>query len=80
MHILDVKQDRVVQDVTLFLTESEAKHLHRTLERLLAEPRSSHDHVLADDCESAQITVTIVRPGQEHTYDERSRRLLTLNE
>jgi len=75
MRILDQDTDRAVSNVCLYLTPDEAERLRGRLERLLLNADEHHTHLEDGDLKH-EITVTIYRDDNLHTYDQRSRKLI----
>lgn len=75
MRILDQENDRSVKMVTLYLTKSEAAELRDSLEHILADPFSRHEHTSSNDY-TKEVTVCIYDPDHLAQFDERSKRLI----
>jgi hypothetical protein len=76
MRILDRDHDQKVDQVTIYLTRSEAMELRDGLEHLLEAGRGVHEHVNAEDFQK-EITICLYEPNSIDEFDDRSRRLLT---
>jgi hypothetical protein len=79
MRILDVDRDIAVNKAILYLTDEEALQLTGYLEQLLKDSESQHFH-LDDENFERELIVTIYRPHQLMSYDDRSRRLIESGE
>ena len=78
MRILDEEGDKALNRVTLYLTRSEALELRDSIEALLNELSRHHEHIPDADF-SKELTVCIYDPNSITTFDDRSRRLITLD-
>ena len=67
--------NEALSDVIIYLTEDEAQSMIGALQEMLADPKDHHRHLNDEDYQH-EITVTIYRPENLHTFDERSRRLI----
>ena len=78
MRILDEVTDQSLSAIAIYLTTSEAEELRDSLEQLLKNWESRHEHVSSSDYKR-QITVCIYDPENLEGFDERSKRLITEN-
>jgi hypothetical protein len=78
MRILDEVADQSLSVVTIYLTKSEAEELRDSLEQLLANWQSRHEHVSSSDYKR-QITVCIYDVENLEGFDERSKQLINEN-
>ena len=76
MRILDGEHDTVTRDITLYLTENEAKELIDSLQFVLGDDSASNHWHVNDRAFNHEITVTIVRPGKLHQFNQRSLEVL----
>lgn len=80
MRLLDVDADRVVSQTQLYLSETEARELMKSLAELLERPNElKHQHLFSEDgkCEISYSIVTEEKLNQG--YSEREQRLLRKN-
>lgn len=77
MRIYDQERDAKVDKITIFLTVSEAKTLHRGIEELIKDPKRNHKHVSSDDFKR-ELTVCIydLAALDEYGFHERALRLI----
>jgi hypothetical protein len=76
MRILDMKRDRKLDDVTLYLARSEAEELKDSLPALLRDPHR-HQHVPSLGFEK-EIAICLYDPDSPPgpSFDERSKKLI----
>jgi hypothetical protein len=80
--LYDGQNDRVLDDVTVYLERHEAEQLRSYLQQLLDDPSIHHLHLSSTDYQR-ELTVTIYyreNADQMATFDERSRRLILEDE
>jgi len=70
-------EDRILADVTLCLTLSEARELARSLPDLIAHPEHHHHHVMADEGAGPELAVVVYTPENLHLFAPILRRMLT---
>ena len=76
MRILDEDNDKALNNVSIFLTITEAKELRDTLEQLIPHPIKEHMHVNDADYKK-EITILIYEPaGDLSMLHERARRII----
>jgi hypothetical protein len=75
MRILDEVADQSLSVITIYLTEAEAEELRDSLEQLLANWPSRHEHVSSSDYKK-QITVCIYDAENLEGFDARSKQLI----
>jgi hypothetical protein len=61
MRILDRDEDKSVERVSLFLTESEARQIHGYLEDMLAGGDEHHAHIYDEEYQREVVLVNIFR-------------------
>ena len=75
MRILNNDADIACREVTLFLTENEARELQNCLAALLDDSQVHHLHVLDEDL-TRMLNVSLYREGKLKGFHERARRLI----
>jgi hypothetical protein len=76
MRILNRDIEAKVNEITLYLTKSEAEELRDSLIGLLTEKSvGNHRHIASSDY-SKEVTVCLYTPGETAGFDERSKRLI----
>lgn len=76
MRILDSNSDQSLENVTLYLTKTEAQQLRSYIDELLLSRISAdHAHLNDGDCQR-ELTVTIYSEGDLSGYDSRSVKLI----
>lgn len=75
MHILDNDTDKSIDQVTLYLTPSEAGELRDKLAAILKSHQNDHAHI-NDTAFTKEITICTYDLEHLDHFDERSRRLL----
>jgi len=80
MRMLDVENKSSVWNLQPYLTESEARELHRELAKLLVDPEANeHFHVNCRDS-GRELSCSIITPAKiarVHTYTRLEQRILT---
>jgi len=75
VRFLDGETNRRLSTLYLYLTPGEAEELIFYLQQLVADSNDHHVH-FEDNEYKHELTVTIYREDNIHTYDERSRKLI----
>lgn len=75
MRIYDANSDKILKNVTLYLTEDEAREMKDSLEDLLDNKKHYHAHI-PDENFKREITVCIYREDNLSVFDERSKNLI----
>ena len=76
MRILNQDSDSKIDEVTLYLTRSEAEDLRDSLDALIKTSSfRNHRHVSTAD-HAKTITVCLYTPGEVDGFSERSKRLI----
>ncbi|NKB23587.1 MAG: hypothetical protein GKR87_04255 [Kiritimatiellae bacterium] len=75
MHIYDPDNEKVIDNVTLYLTPAEAKEIYDDLKRVMDKPRGNHAHISSADLQR-EITICIYREEDLDTFDEKSKEIL----
>jgi hypothetical protein len=79
MRILDEDNDKSLDRVTLYLTNSEASELRDALETLLTDSSNRHEHI--PDAEyKKELTVCIYDQNILNQFNERSKKIITKDE
>ena len=79
MRLLHEARDTALNQVSLFLTQSEGERLRDMLNSLLAEGRGAHEHLTDVEFER-ELTVAIYDEQELRTFHERARRLIETGE
>lgn len=79
MRILDNKSNKKLDNITIFLTESEIKQLIGYAEQLLATPSEDHHHLSSTDYKK-EITLCIYGIGMPGNFNPRCQKLITNDE
>ncbi len=69
-------EDRLLTDVTLCLTLSEARELAESLADLIAHPEHHHCHIMADQGTEPELTLAVYTPDNLHLFAPVLRRML----
>ncbi len=75
MRILDQESDASLNQITLYLTVSEAQELKDSLEMLLTSSAAHHEHVSSSDFKK-ELTLTIYDSQSIGSYDDRSQQII----
>lgn len=75
MRFLDEESNRILNRVSVFLTESEANELRDTLDLLLKDSNVHHEHVSSDDFQK-ELTISIYDKRKIDSYDDRAQSLI----
>lgn len=75
MRILDLDTDKKLENVTLYLTYSEALELRDSLNDLIKKPLNNHVHV-SEECYQRELTVCIYDTKNLEGFNERSKTLI----
>jgi hypothetical protein len=78
MRILNLDTNEKINQVTIYLTSSEAKELKDSLDNLLKN-NSHHEHI-SDDSYQTEITVCIYEKDNIGEFDTRPKKLISDNE
>ena len=79
MRILDEEDDKKLDYVTIYLTQSEAKELRDSIAALCNDRHLHHVHVSAEDLQK-EITVCVYSQDELGSFDDRSKRLILKDE
>jgi hypothetical protein len=80
MRLFDHKSEKVLHGVTVFLTKDEAEELRDSVIGLLKQPEyAAHDHIYCKDYKK-ELIVCIYNEEDLTGFDERSKRLISLDE
>jgi hypothetical protein len=74
MRILNTITDKKIDNITIYLTNSEAQELLDSLEAIISEPKH-HSHIPSEDF-MKEITVCIYDPNNLSGFNERSKKLI----
>lgn len=76
MRIMDDDNDKKLDNITLFLTESEARQLLGYVKHLLEEKTSSaHYHLSSEDYQK-EVTICIYDPNNINSFHSRIQKLI----
>jgi hypothetical protein len=75
VRIYDADSKRVLDEVTLYLTPSEAKELADPAASLAEDPQKHHHHV-ADSDHKREIIVAVYTPENRAQFDAESKRVI----
>lgn len=75
MHILEEDSDKSIDNVTLYLTYSEALEFRDSLNDLLKNPANNHAHI-SNESFLKEITICIYDKNNLKGFNERSLRLI----
>lgn len=78
MIIFDKESNRVLSEVTLFLTPAEATELGASAADLGENPAKHHHHVSSKDY-GTEITVAVYTAANLSSYDQESRNIIVAN-
>jgi hypothetical protein len=79
MRILDDESNQKLDNVSIFLTQEEAKQLEGYLRKLLENPKLHHSHLSSSDYKK-EITVCLYDEKNLNSFDQRSIKLIKEDE
>lgn len=75
MRILDENSDKSLENVILYLTQSEASELRDALDDLLKNPLNNHVHISNENYQK-EITVCLYDVNNLDDFNKRSKKLI----
>ncbi|MEW6609827.1 MAG: hypothetical protein AB1414_20685 [bacterium] len=75
MRILDLENDKTLQEIGIYLTPGEVKQMIGYLEDMLKDPKVHHAHI-NDDEYQREITISIYCKENMNQFDERSKKII----
>lgn len=75
MKILDEDADKKIENITIFLTNSEIKQLHSYLGELIEKPSNQHFHMSSDDYQR-ELTICLYDIRNLSGLHERAKKLI----
>ncbi len=75
MRLLDQETDNKLNQVTIFLTKSEAKEMIDSLQELISNPGENHQHVSSEDFQK-EITICIYDQNSLNGFSDRAKMLI----
>lgn len=78
MRILNQEDDKSLNQITIYLTLSEASELRDSLNSLISNREVHHEHIPSDDY-TKELSVCIYELQSIDSFDERSKRLIVDN-
>jgi hypothetical protein len=75
MRLLNQDNDKPLDRLTIYLTQSEAKEMLDSIQTLIKGPEGNHSHIPSEDFQK-EITICIYDTDSMSNFNERSKKLI----